>query len=271
MKTAALCFSVHVNILKTELSFREKKGEGSPSEVAKAEEEHVDAVGGESKSSRKSPIKTTGVSPYLQPKEEREEKDKGVSTTPEHTEDRKPLPRRREEEKESIRRSRTPKRRQEKDKRRRRRGESRSAEVSGSEVRRQKREVTDSQKEKKERSEEEAAKESAIEREPYLRPRPTQRKPRSPHTPERPRQGDRRDPKEVVKGSHKEVVGGAECLIQAIPVGLRGPTKGLQRERSKNFRKGKHTAAEAVTVGKGSHGSQVEKTCCSSSSCSTSS
>ena len=156
------------------------KGEKSPKRAERAtastdeKEEKSIKVGEENKS------------PYLKPKEE---KDRGVSTTPKKTEDRKPLPRRREEEKETVKRSRTPKRRQEKEKKKRKRGGSRSGEVSGSEVRRQKREAADSQKEKNERVEEEAEKESTIEREAYLRPRPTQRRPRSPHTPERPPPG----------------------------------------------------------------------------------
>ena len=163
-----------------------KKGEASPRLPAETKEEVVEGNAEETKPSANTTVEEKGVSPYLQSKEEKEESTKGVETTPRSTEERKPLPRRREEEKEGTKRSRSPKRRQEKDKRRRRRGDSRSAEVSGSEVRRQKREATDSQKEKKEKAEENTAKDPAIEREPYLRPRPTQRRPRSPHTPERP-------------------------------------------------------------------------------------
>ena len=163
-----------------------EKGEPSPSGQAEAKEEVVEASGAKSRPSRRSPSPTTGVSPYLQAKEESEEKAKGVTGTPKAAEERKPLPRRRDEEKEPKKRSRSHKRRQEKDKRRHRRGDSRSPEVSGSEVRKQKREVADSQKEKKGKAEEEGTKETPIERETYLRPRPTSRRPRSPHTPERP-------------------------------------------------------------------------------------
>ena len=125
-------------------------GEGSPSGRVIEKEEAEDKAAEERTRGREGPSGQAKVSPYLQAKEEKEEEAKGVSTTPKHTEDRKPLPRRREEEKETIKRSRTPKRRQEKEKRRRRRRESGSTEVSGSEVRRQKRELPDSQREKKE-------------------------------------------------------------------------------------------------------------------------
>ena len=162
-----------------------QKGEASPKPPAEAKEETVESKPKEAKPSASTTVEEKGVSPYLQLKEEKEESTKGVATPPRATEERKPLPRRKEEEKEGSKRSRSPKRRQEKEKKRRRRRDSRSGEVSGSEVRRQKRETTGSQKEKREK-EEITAKDPAIEREPYLRPRPTQRRPRSPHTPERP-------------------------------------------------------------------------------------
>ena len=164
------------------------KGEASPSrpEVKKKKGEDSPKVSVDEKEGKPTEVGEEDKSPYLKPKEEKEEKDRGVSTTPKKTEDRKPLPRRREEEKETAKRSRTPKRRQEKEKKKRKRGDSRSGEVSGSEVRKQKREAADSQREKKEKVDEQTAKESTIEREAYLRPRPTQRRPRSPHTPERP-------------------------------------------------------------------------------------
>ena len=159
----------------------EKKGEVSPKPHVDTKEESVEAS-----ANKETTVKEAVVSPHLQDKEAKKESIKGVEETPKGTEERKPLPRRREEEKEVGKRSRSPKRRQEKEKRRRKRGDSRSGEVSGSEVRRQKREGVTSQKERKERTEEATPKSPAIEREPYLRPRPTQRRPRSPHTPERP-------------------------------------------------------------------------------------
>lgn len=62
----------------------------------------------------------------------------------------------------------------------------------------------------------------------------------------------------MAKASHKEVAGGGEYPIQAIPGGLRGQIKESQRGRSKSFRRERPTAGEAVIGGKGSNGSQVE-------------
>lgn len=124
-------------------------------------EEKGDKVVEESARGRESPIEKPKVSPYLQPSEE---KTKGVEIKPRSQEDRKPLPRRRDEDKDNSKRSRTPKRRREKEKRRRSRRRSASTEVSGSEVRRQKREPQVPQEGEKENTEQASPKKTDIEK-----------------------------------------------------------------------------------------------------------
>ena len=217
----------------------EKKGDTPPKKRTKAKEEAAEVSGKDSRTSRRSPPQVTGVSPYLQPKEEGEKEDKGVSTTPKRTEDRRPLPRRREEEKEPVRSSRTPKRRQEKEKKRRRREDSRSGELSGSEVRKQKREVADSQKEKKEKAEETVVRDPAIEREPHLRPRPTQRQPRSPHTPERPPPGRSSGSKGGSKGKSQGSGWRGKVPYSSHPRWTQGTNKGITKRAKQELQERK--------------------------------
>ena len=219
---------------------KKKKGQESPKRSGETKEEAVESGQGDTKPSRKSAGEETGVSPYLQAKEEPEKSTKGVEGSRKATEERKPLPRRREEEKDNKKRSRSPKRRQEKDKRRRRRGDSRSAEVSGSEVRRQKREPADSQKEKKDRAEEAATKETPIEREPFLRPRPTQRRPRSPHTPERPPPQRSSGAKGESKGKSKGSGWRGRVPYSDHPRWTQGTNKGITKRAKQELQDRKH-------------------------------
>ena len=162
------------------------KGEGSPKKSGREKEEKADEAAEEREQGRREPVEQPIVSPYLPTKEEVEERGKTTEAEAKSPEERKPLPRRREEERSTRGRSRTPKRRNEKEKKRERRRKADSSDVSGSEVRKKKRETHTSQKEKEEKSEPTSPKAALVEREPYLRPRPTQRKKRSPHTPDRP-------------------------------------------------------------------------------------
>ena len=113
---------------------------------------------------------------------EKEEKKEPVEAT--KSEGSKGLPRKKVEEEQKRARSRTPQRQREKDKRRKRDSKSRS--VSGSRTRRKKRE-DHSPRAGESRGEESSVRASSgIEREAFLRPRPSQRAPKSPRTPDHP-------------------------------------------------------------------------------------
>ena len=148
------------------------KGEGSPK------------TGGESGTQRIEERKeeSSKEEPEKKRVSKREEKKEPVEPT--KSEGSKGLPRKKEEEEQKRARSRTPQRQREKDKRKKRDSKSRS--VSGSRTRRKKRE-DHSPRAGEHRGEESSARASSgIEREPFLRPRPSQRAPRSPRTPDHP-------------------------------------------------------------------------------------
>ena len=101
-------------------------------------------------------------------------------------EEKKSLPKRKEESKSKRSRSKTPRHQKEKEKRKDRKRDSKSRSVSGSAVRKKKREDYISQKPVCEEIPGSAKPSSGIQRETYLRPRPSRREPRSPRTPDRP-------------------------------------------------------------------------------------
>ena len=101
-------------------------------------------------------------------------------------EEKKSLPKRREEDKSRRGRSWTPRHQREKDTRKEKKKDSRSKSVSGSIVRKKKREDLISHRKEAEENQSTAQPSSGIQREPYLRPRPSRREPRSPRTPDHP-------------------------------------------------------------------------------------
>lgn len=119
------------------------------------------------------------------PQEDLQRRGKEKKSRPTETEEKKTVPNRREESRELKRRSRSEKRRQDKEKKRKRRKRSRSSTVSGSEVRRLKRETAISHSGKAEAEVDETPKRDKAERVGNLRPKPSQ-KARSPHTPPEP-------------------------------------------------------------------------------------
>ena len=119
-------------------------------------------------------------------KPEESEKKEEVTRTVQQSEEKKVLPKRREEERTKRERSRTPKHQKEKEKRKAKKRDSNSRSVSGSVVRRKKREDHTSHKPEKEEEEKRAKPSSGIQRESYLRPRPSRREARSPRTPDHP-------------------------------------------------------------------------------------
>ena len=92
----------------------------------------------------------------------------------------KALPKKKEEE------ERTPQRQKEKDKRKRDKKDSRSRSVSGSRTRRKKREDHSPRPGDSRGAQDPARPSSGIQRESFLRPRPSRREPRSPRTPDHP-------------------------------------------------------------------------------------
>ena len=114
----------------------------------------------------------------------KEEKQKAVETG--KSEGSKVLPKRKEEEEKKRARSRTPVRQREKDKRKKDKKDSRSGSVSGSRTRKKKREDHSPQKAEVKEARSEARPSSGIQREAYLRPRPSQRETRAPRTPDHP-------------------------------------------------------------------------------------
>ena len=133
------------------------KGEASPK------------AGGESEPQKEVERREESVKEESDKKKVREKEEKKEPVESARSEGSKGLPRKKGEEEQKRARSRTPQRQREKDKRRKRDSKSRS--VSGSRTRRKKREDHSP---------------SGIEREPFLRPRPSQRAPRSPRTPDHP-------------------------------------------------------------------------------------
>ena len=101
-------------------------------------------------------------------------------------EEKKALPKKKEEDKPKRSRSRTPKHQKEEDKRKERKKDSKSRSVSGSIVRKKKREDLTSHRSACEGTSGSAKPSSGIQREAYLRPRPSRREPRSPRTPGHP-------------------------------------------------------------------------------------
>ena len=114
----------------------------------------------------------------------KEEKQKPIE--PSKSEGNKVLPKKKEDEEQKKPRSRTPLRQKEKDKRKKDKKESRSLSVSGSRTRKKKREDHSPQKAEVREGKSEARPSSGIQREAYLRPRPSQREARSPRTPDHP-------------------------------------------------------------------------------------
>ena len=101
-------------------------------------------------------------------------------------EEKKALPKKKEEDKPRRSRSRTPRYQKEKDKRKDKKKDSKSRSVSGSIVRKKKREDFTSHRPACEETSGSAKPSSGIQRETYLRPRPSRREPRSPRTPDHP-------------------------------------------------------------------------------------
>lgn len=153
------------------------KGEGSPKSSPQDRKTR-----GKSSEKEEGEKKSKEVKPKQEETGKKDSKPKEVH----QSEEKKALPRKREEEKPKRDRSRTPKHEKEKDKRKKRRGDSKSRSISGSVVRRKKREDFVSQKAEREEVETAAKPSSGIQREAYLRPRPSQREPRSPRTPDHP-------------------------------------------------------------------------------------
>ena len=178
-----------------------EKGEGSPS-LKKAEKANKpveergrgEGAGGDSTRGEGSPKGHSGERKESKEKvqtgepvksEEVAKKEEKVKEV-QQSEEKKALPRRREEDRSRRERSKTPNYQKEKDKRKKRKKESGSRSVSGSDVRKKKREDFDSQRGDRREDESKARPSSGIQREGYLRPRPSQREPRSPKTPDHP-------------------------------------------------------------------------------------
>ena len=161
-----------------------KKGASAPRKRAAEERTKGEAspkAGGES-DPQKEVEKREEIAREEPDKRKVSEKKEPVEST--RSEGSKGLPRKKVEEEQKRARSRTPQRQREKDKRKKRDSKSRS--VSGSRTRRKKRE-DHSPKAVERRGEETSLRTSSgIEREPFLRPRPSQRAPRSPRTPDHP-------------------------------------------------------------------------------------
>ena len=169
----------------------EEAGKGEPSPKKKTAEE---TPKGEKspKASDKEEKKRKDTSPEKEvaakkPKEAQEAVEEKTSKPKvvQVVEEKKSLPKRKEEDRSRRGRSRTPKYQKEKDKRKEKK-DSRSKSVSGSIVRKKKREDLISHRKEGEESQSAARPSSGIQREAYLRPRPSRREPRSPRTPDYP-------------------------------------------------------------------------------------
>ena len=148
---------------------RSTKGERSPKESSKEKRKKAEDPGEELGSKRVS---------------EKEEQKKVAEVT--KSEGSKTLPKKKEEEESRRARSRTPQRQKEKDKKDREKKDSKSRSVSGSRTRRKKREDHSPRARDSRGVPESVRPSSGIQREPFLRPRPSQREPRSPRTPDHP-------------------------------------------------------------------------------------
>ena len=164
------------------------KGEGSPKPTEGEKKEKSSKARGEDRGRKAVPKEEK---PRSKEKEEREEAEgaekKEVREKTVHVvEEKKTLPKRKEEDKSKRSRSRTPKHQKEKEKRKDKKKDSKSRSVSGSVVRKKKREDYISQRPVCEETPGSARPSSGIQRETYLRPRPSRREPRSPRTPDHP-------------------------------------------------------------------------------------
>ena len=167
---------------------KDSKGESSPKarEVEKKEDSSKDTKEAKEKKvslkEEKQKPREKEAREAVEGKEKKEAQAKFVHVV----EEKKSLPKKKEENKSKRSRSRTPKHQKEKDKRKEKKKDSKSRSVSGSTVRRKKREDFTSHRSECEGGAGSAKPSSGIQREAYLRPRPSRREPRSLRTPDHP-------------------------------------------------------------------------------------